>query len=459
MAIYTTQKKDSSKQEGYKLKGERKMKRILKILKKNKKEGFLVGGAVRDLLLGRVANDLDFATNARPEETLEIFKEFQTIPLGIEFGTVVVVMDNEEFEITTYRADGEYSDSRKPNEVFFAETIEEDLSRRDFTINAMAMAADGEIVDPFLGQEDLRNGIIKAVGSADKRFAEDALRMLRAVRFAAQLDFKIEGSTFNAIIKNKDSIKNISKDRIQAELNKILVSSNPSKGLSLLQETGLLEILLLELALCFGFEQHNPHHELDIFNHTLAVVENVANSLELRLAALLHDIGKPVTFTLDDKKVGHFFKHESEGAEIAERIMKSLNYPRKTVEKIVFLIQNHMKADMSLKGLKKLTGEVGEELVFSLLDLQIADRLASTDKNIASLLAKKAELKTALEQGLALSRKDLAINGGDLLRLGKSGKEIGLILSHLLEIVLEDPTLNTKAELSALVETFTPPLG
>ena len=277
---------------------------ILDTLKINGYEGYIVGGSVRDATMGTFPKDYDITTNALPEVITKIF--YKTIPTGIKHGTITVMINAVGYEVTTYRIDGEYLDNRRPSGVTFVSSLEEDLARRDFTINALAYNAQDGLIDYFGGIRDLENKIIRAVGEPDKRFKEDALRMLRAIRFAASLDFDIEEKTMLAIKNNYNLISNISNERIRDELFKMLVSNNTTKALKLLEETKLLQVILPELQLSVGFNQQNPHHDKDIFSHILVVVEKCPPVLNIRMAALLHDIAKPDCFTIDASGIDIF---------------------------------------------------------------------------------------------------------------------------------------------------------
>ncbi|MCJ7691441.1 MAG: CCA tRNA nucleotidyltransferase, partial [Clostridiaceae bacterium] len=297
------------------------VKIILDTLKNNGYESYIVGGSVRDFVMGlSMPKDYDIATSAMPEEIIRLF--LKTIPTGIKHGTVTVMLNGEGYEVTTYRIDGQYLDNRRPEAVTFVSNLKEDLARRDFTINALALNVEDDVIDYFGGLDDLADKIIRAVGEPNKRFQEDALRMLRAIRFAARLEFHIEEKTLEAIKVNCNLILNISSERIRDELSKMLLSNNSGVALRLLEETKLLGFILPELQKAVGFNQLNPHHDKDIFNHTLSVVENCPLSLNLRVAALLHDIAKPDCFTLDKSGVGHFYGHDKKSVMLTQQILK-----------------------------------------------------------------------------------------------------------------------------------------
>ena len=422
------------------------VKYIIDEFYKNNYEAFMVGGCIRDALLCKTPKDYDIATSAKPEITEKLFK--RTIPTGIKHGTVTVLIDNEPYEVTTYRTEGEYKDNRRPDEVYFVSDIKEDLSRRDFTINAFAYNSREGLKDFFGGLDDLTNGLIRSVGDANKRFNEDALRMLRAIRFSTQLNFDIEENTLNAIKDNKDLIKNISAERIRDELCKILISNNVRTGLNLLKECGLLQIVIPEIVPSIGFDQKNMHHFEDVFNHTLSVIEKCPEDLNIRLAALLHDIGKPDVFFIDDKGNGRFFGHNTKSEKIARDILNRLRFDNKTIKSVCILVREHMNVldNASNLAIKRLINRVSKENIYSLLELQKADILSLKDPNVA--LYKVSDMRTKIDNiidsNTPLTVKDLAIDGGKLINELQiiPGKIVGDILNYLLELVLKNPELN-----------------
>jgi tRNA nucleotidyltransferase (CCA-adding enzyme) len=427
---------------------------ILNTLKDNGYEAYVVGGSVRDSLLKRTVGDYDITTKALPEDIIRFFPH--TVPTGIKHGTVTVVMNKNHYEVTTYRIDGEYTDNRHPDEVIFTSSLKEDLSRRDFTINAMAYNETDGIVDLFNGTEDLSKKIVRCVGDADKRFNEDALRMLRAIRFACQLKFKLEEATYEAIVKNNRLLRNVSSERIREELIKILMSSVPSKGIKMLLDTKLLDYIIPELKETVGFDQRNPHHDKNVFDHIMAVLDNSTENLVVRLGALLHDIGKPRTFTTDKKGIGHFYGHNVVSAEMAEIILKRLRFDNNTIKKVLIIINEHMSAYsvMKNKTLKKFIARVGPENLEELFELQIADskgHRASAD--YSPILKRREEVKKIIDRGEVFTVSGLKIKGDDLIMLGiKPGKEIGIILNKLLELVMAEPKLNEKEKLLDIVK-------
>lgn len=426
----------------------KEVERILDIIYSNGYDGYIVGGCVRDSIMGRIPNDWDICTSAEPEVMLHIFAHFKVIPTGLKHGTVTVVINKQHFEVTTYRIDKEYVDGRRPSEVEFTNSLKEDLKRRDFTINAMAYNNKEGLIDYYNGISDIHNKTIRCVGNAFDRFNEDYLRMLRAVRFSAQLEYELDIETLKAIKRLSKNIIGISKERIRDEVNKILLSQNPSMGIELLETTGLLEHIIPELQKCVKFEQKNPHHDKDVFYHTMCVLDNTESDLILRLAALLHDIAKPECFSIDDDNIGHFYRHHMKGMELAEKILKRLKYDNKTIEAVKQLVKEHMlKHEMvTPKAMKRLINRVGKENIDRLFKLQIADIKGSKALHDFSNLDKaKIISEKILNEKQPLTVKDLDINGNDLKTLGvKQGKEIGVVLNKLLDMVLDNPDLNRK---------------
>lgn len=428
-----------------------KVKFIIDTFYENNYEAFMVGGCIRDSLLLKDPKDYDIATSATPTITESLFDK--TIPTGIKHGTITVLIDKEPFEVTTYRIEGKYKDNRRPDEISFVTDIKDDLSRRDFTINAFAYNSREGLKDYFNGLEDLKNRIIRTVGNSDKRFIEDALRIMRAIRFSAQLNFEIEENTLNAIKKNKELLENISAERIRDELCKILISDNPRKGLILLRDCGVLNIIIPELISLIGFNQRNKYHHEDIFNHTLSVVENTPNNLILRLSALFHDIGKPDCFFIDDDGNGRFFGHNNISEEIAEKILTRLRFDNKTIKTVCILIKEHMNVldNPSNVAIKRLINRVSVDNIHLLYSLQEADikSLKIPDEALSKLNIMRDKTKFILESKAPMSTKDLAIDGGTLISELSlvPGKIIGDTLNHILQLVLNNPALNTKETL------------
>lgn len=418
-------------------------------------DAFIVGGCVRDSILGRKPKDWDITTNALPQEIKSIFEK--TYDTGIKHGTVSVAVAGENIEVTTYRIDGDYSDYRRPDIVRFTSSLKEDLARRDFTINAIAYHPEAGLIDPFEGLEDLKNGFLRAVGNAEKRFHEDALRMLRAVRFSAQLDFSIEKTTFDAIKKSSELIKNISSERIRDELNKILISQNPMH-FNYLYEVGLLHHIIPEFISCYQTRQNNPYHVYNVASHIMHTVESVKNTSILRWTMLLHDIGKPSSFTTDDKGIDHFYGHQEVSAELADIILNRLRFDRDSIKKITKLIICH---DMDIfdteKSVRKAISKVGEDLFLELTEVQRADAMGQNKIYLDNRIVKMDNIieiyKKIKNDRQCLKISDMAINGHDLISLGiKPGKDIGKMLEYLFECVLENPEINDKQTLIDLAK-------
>lgn len=431
---------------------------VIDKLTKNNYEAFLVGGCVRDILLDTKPKDYDITTNALPEQVMSLFSK--TIPTGLKHGTVTVLINDTPYEVTTYRIDGDYKDNRRPEDVQFVSSLKDDLSRRDFTINALAYNNKDGLQDFFNGTEDLSSRLIKAVGDADKRFNEDALRMLRAIRFSCQLNFNIELKTLKAIEKNSSLILNISSERIRDELCKILTSPNPAKGFRLLNSTGILKYILPELQKSVGFDQKTPYHDKDIFEHTLSVVEKVPNNLTLRLAALFHDIAKPQCFFIGEDGIGHFYEHQKVGKDLTKNILKDLSFDNDTIDKVSSLVREHMSILFNPKSaaIKRLINRVGKDLIFDLYELQKADILSSAPPFIAleALESTKEKTKEILEADEPLDKSSLNINGNILMKSLniKPGKIVGEIIDYLMNKVLDEPNLNNEADLLNLARDY-----
>lgn len=432
------------------------VEKIINKLENRGHSAYIVGGCVRDIIIGREPSDYDITTDALPEDILEIFEEYQTIEIGKKFGTIAVVQYDGIVEVTTFRTDGEYIDGRRPEEVYFSKDLKEDLSRRDFTINAIAYNKDTGLIDYFNGIKDIDRKLIRTVGNPGERFKEDYLRVLRGIRFATQLGFNMEESTYKASKDYGENLVNISKERIREELFKILLSKEPSYGMRMLKDLNIIPVILPELEKSIGFNQQNPHHDKDVFNHTLCVLDKVSPILHLRLAALFHDIGKPYTFTIGDDGIGHFYGHDKIGSEMTGEILNRLKSPKELIRKVTTLIDRHMTHhdDFGEKGLKRLLARLGEEDIFTLLELQKCDRLCSNkEANIDDLFIREERIKKILEEREVYEKNQLAIDGNDVIELGyPQGKIIGEILDYLLEKVLEDPKLNEKEKLIEMIK-------
>ncbi|MCR2043310.1 CCA tRNA nucleotidyltransferase [Anaerosalibacter massiliensis] len=427
---------------------------ILDRLEKGGFQAYIVGGSIRDILLDKEPNDFDITTNAMPDYIEKIFEDKKTINVGREFGTIKVIVDDKEVEVTTFRKEGNYSDGRRPEWIEFVSDIEDDLARRDFTINAMAYNKKTGIVDPFNGKKDLENKIIRSVGNPIERFKEDYLRILRAVRFSTSLDFEIEDETFKAGKKYSSNISKVSVERITEEFFKIILSPKPSKGINYMKELDLLDIVLPEIVPAIGFNQQNPHHDKDVYNHILCVVDSAPPILKIRLAALFHDMGKPHTLSVDEKGIGHFYGHDKIGSEIAKKALKRMKAPGKLTEQVAILIREHMThhAKFKEKGLKRLIRRVGIENIYDLFELQKADRKCSNkNASIEHILDMEKKVDNILEKKEVYEINQLNIDGEDLIEIGfKEGKIIGDILEYLLEKVMENPSINKREELEKL---------
>ncbi|MCR5337319.1 MAG: CCA tRNA nucleotidyltransferase [Lachnospiraceae bacterium] len=426
------------------------VRRILKTLAEAGFEGYAVGGCVRDSLLGKEPNDWDITTSAFPAQVKGLFK--RTIDTGIEHGTVTVMMNREGYEITTYRIDGVYEDGRHPKEVVFTPSLEEDLKRRDFTINAMAYNEEDGLVDLFGGVADMEAKVIRAVGDPMERFSEDALRMMRAVRFAAQLGYEIEENTQEAIRSLCGTLSKISAERIRTEMEKLLVSAHPEK-FELFYSLGLTKIFLPEFDQAMETPQHSPHHCYSVGEHTLVSIKNVPNDRILRLTMLFHDLGKPRCKTTDETGRDHFYGHPKLSAKIALERMKALKFDNASTDVVVTLAEYHdVRPEPTAKAIRRLLSKIGEEKMRLLLQVQRADVLAQSDYLRQEKLERIGQLGVCLEEVITEQQcftiKDLAVDGKDLMTLGyKPGKKLGIELAALLEIVLENPEANEKDNL------------
>ena len=431
---------------------------IIQELEKHGFEAYAVGGCVRDSILGRIPDDWDITTSARPEQVKGIFQ--RTIDTGIEHGTVTVMLGKEGYEVTTYRIDGEYEDSRHPKEVVFTSDLVEDLKRRDFTINSMAYSETAGLVDVFDGTGDIQRKTIRCVGTAMERFQEDALRILRAVRFASQLGFQIEEETKAAITKLAPNLKNISAERIQAELIKLLVSKQPDR-IKEAYELGITKVILPEFDAMMETSQENIHHIYNVGEHTVQALLNVENDKVLRLTMLLHDVGKPVKKTMDTEGTAHFYGHAQKGAEMAKNILKRLKFDNDTLFKVTKLVELHdHRPSLKKSSVRRLMVQSGTELFPELLKVKKADTLAQSEHLQVEKLEYLEELDKLYQEILqsqdCLQIKDLEINGTDLMNLGiPQGKQIGAILSKIFEMILEEPEKNSREYLINFVkETY-----
>lgn len=430
---------------------------IISTLQAHGYEAYAVGGCVRDSILGREPDDWDITTSATPLETKALFK--RTFDTGIEHGTITVLLDKDAFEVTTYRVDGKYEDSRHPKEVTFTRSLKEDLLRRDFTINAMAYNDEKGLVDIFGGIRDLKNKTIRCVGNAEERFGEDALRILRAVRFAAQLGFEIEKETQKGIVKLAPTLANISAERIQVELVKMLVSPNPGL-LEKAYELGITKVILPEFDEMMQTTQETPHHKYSVGEHTIKAIEMIRADKVLRLTMLLHDVAKPQMKTIDGNGVAHFKMHDIKGAEMAKAILRRLKFDNDTLGKVTRLVQYHdYRIPAEPKRVRRAMNKIGEDLFPYYLEVRRADTMAQSEYLREEKLQNIREMEMCyqdiLEKKECVSLKDLAVSGSDLIADGmQPGKEIGMVLNKLLEMVIENPNLNTKETLLALRKTM-----
>ena len=424
------------------------IKEILNRLKENYYDAYIVGGSVRDLIIGKEPKDYDITTSAMPEEIERIFKDKKTFDVGKHFGTIVVVTKDGNVEVTTYRTDGEYIDGRRPKEVYYTPDIIQDLSRRDFTINAMAYNKNG-LLDPFNGMEDIKKRCIRTVGDPYKRFEEDYLRILRAIRFATQLGFQIDNKTKDGCKKYATNINRISYERIREEIFKILLSKTPSVGLRLMNELNVLQVILPELSITINYDQRNPYHNRTLFDHILCVVDNTPPILSVRMAALLHDIGKPSAFSLDEKGIGHYYNHDKIGAEKTRIILNRLRCSKEFISEVAMFVREHMfYSDIKEKGIKRLLKRVGEDNIFNLMELKRADMNCKNGKNSSLIDENIEKIKEILENKEPFKKEHLAVDGNDIIKLGyKPGEIIGEIMDYLLESVVKEPKINNKDDL------------
>lgn len=451
-------------------------------------EAYAVGGCVRDTILSRIPGDWDITTSAKPEQVKEIFPK--TIDTGIQHGTVTVMLHRVGYEVTTYRIDGEYADNRHPDQVEFTNSLRLDLERRDFTINAMAYNETGGLVDLYDGLGDLNQGMIRCVGNPDQRFEEDALRMLRAIRFSGQLGFRIEEQTRQAIIRNVNDLKHVSAERIRVEVMKLLVSKDPGQ----IREacaTGMTAVFLPELDRMIQTDQCNPHHIYTVGEHSIrgvewmnrffgrkagswddsmlptAVEETVGRLTAqctgkqqqiLCLTMLLHDVAKPECMTVDEEGIGHFYGHPGKGAVLAKQIMRRLTFDRETMDAVCRLIDNHDRQIVpASQSVRRAVSGIGRDLIPLLTLVQFADVLSQNPETIAPklerVLAVEEIYQNILEAEAPLSIRELAVSGSDLIALGMNpGPQIGKLLKSLLSIVLDDPKQNTRERLMGLAK-------
>ncbi len=429
--------------------------KTLEILKEKGFEGYLIGGSVRDFIMGLPIGDVDITTNATPQQVKQIFRDFRVIETGIKHGTVTVLVDKEPIEITTYRSEGTYSDNRHPDSVEFSTRLEDDVVRRDFTMNGVAVDCNGSFCDLVGGIEDIKKGQIRCIGDAETRFREDALRILRGIRFASVLGFEIEAETKKAIHSCRNLLLNISAERIREELVKLICGKNAHRVLR--DYSDVIGVVIPEILPCVGFEQKNRHHCFDVYTHTLKAVENSPNDALIRLAILFHDIGKPLVAHFDEKGEQHYYGHPKKSAELTEAIMTRLRFDNDTKNKIITLVAYHdspiLVNDMSTpdrKRLKKIMSQIGSELIYALIEIKRCDNSAQELKFYrGDDFYKQAYdiINDIIENQECFSVKSLEINGNDLIALGYTGAKIGEKLNACLDAVINDRVPNSHKEL------------
>lgn len=429
-------------------------RKIIARLEQHGYEAYIVGGCVRDSLMGKSPSDWDICTSARAEEMMALFEDKRVIPTGIQHGTLTILAEDGAYEVTTFRIDGEYLDHRHPKSVAFTRELAEDLSRRDFTINAMAWHPERGLIDLFGGVEDLRDRFVRAVGDPVQRFNEDGLRMLRMVRFATVLDFDYDPATYDAVRKQGHLLQYISKERIQVELNKILLAAHPARGLEDLYTLGMYPYIIPLMCHTVGFAQRGGHHFLDVFEHSLLAVGVIAPELVLRLTMLLHDIGKPFVWDSSESlSYDRFDDHAAVSAKLAGKILRDLKYDNATRKDVVELIAHHN--DILLPdpvNVRRALARLGEVQTRRLVQVKVADLiahdLAGEREKILALFAEISDvIDEVVARGDCTSVKALAIGGQDMMALGLSGRAIGQMLNAALELVLEKPEMNTRETL------------
>ena len=408
-------------------------------------KGYIVGGAIRDILLGLKPKDVDFATNL-PYETLKtLFSEYTPKETGKSFGVLRIRINDIDYEIAKFREDI-YG---KEEKVTFVDEIKNDLVRRDFTINAMAYNETEGIIDLYNGQKDIENKVINFVRNAEERIIEDPLRTLRAFRFMSKLNFSLSKNTIEAIKNQKSLLKNIPEERITIEFSKLLLGENIKNTLILMKDTGVLELIIPEIKATYNFNQCNPHHNLDLFSHIINVVSRVPADLELRYSALLHDIAKPIVQTFDEKGIAHYKTHEIVGADMARDILTRMKLPVKLIDTVVGIIKKHMilYKDITDKKFNKLLSEMGYDNLWRLIEHSIADNSSKNNEVVSTENDFHERLKKAVEKQMQVTVSDLAVNGKDLIKLGFNGKEIGEIKKELLDKYLSEEIQNKKEEM------------
>lgn len=422
----------------------------LAVLKNNGFEAFIVGGCVRDSIMNKEPYDYDITTNATPQQVISSFSGETVIETGLKHGTVTVLINKTPIEVTTYRVDGIYSDNRRPDSVEFTLCLKDDLSRRDFTVNALAYNDEAGIIDCFNGLSDLENELIRCVGDPDSRFKEDALRLLRALRFSSVLDFDIEENTKNSIHSNRELLVNIAKERINTELSRLLCGARVES--IILEYSDVLGIFIPDLISMKGFEQRNINHIHDVLTHTAKVVANTPAQPVLRLCALFHDIGKPKCFTVDSKGMGHFYGHPEKSSEMTRKALNDLRFDKETIDRVCTLVMYHdIKLPQSEKAMKHMLHKISEPVMRDLLSVKRADILAQNPafiRRLDELNKAEAIIDKIASKNQCYTLNDLEVNGKDLINIGiTNGKDIGNVLNHLLNAVIDGNTVNNKDDL------------
>ena len=423
------------------------VKQIIEKLNSSNYEAYAVGGAVRDYYLNSSYSDIDVTTSATPEEMYKVFDGFKIYPTGLKHGTLTICSMGEMIEVTTFRCEEGYSDNRRPDKVTFVRSLVEDLKRRDFTVNAMAYNEEKGLIDLFGGVKDIDNHLIRAVGNAEERFNEDALRILRALRFASKLDFEIESETEKAILKTKDLLKKVSKERIYSELVKILMGDGVERVLLKYKE--VIFTIIPKLKECDGFSQQNKYHLYDVYTHIVKSIANSKKDKDVRLALLFHDIGKPECFSIKEDGIGHFYGHHKNSSKIASEVLKELkvdNYTLKTVCELVYL--HDSKTELNRYEVKRFLNKHGYKFLEKLCAVKLGDAMAHNglymENRIESIEKMLATAKDIIDKKECYTLKELKINGSDLKKLGYSGEEIGLKLNKILNDVIEDKIANDR---------------
>ena len=426
----------------------------LHLLEKAGFSAYLVGGCVRDALMGRKTCDYDIATNAKPDEMRRVFAEHKTVDTGIKHGTLTVICENEPLEITAFRTESDYGDMRRPDSVCFVDSLEEDLKRRDFTVNALAYSEKSGLIDLFGGADDIKNCVLKTVGEPEKRFSEDALRIMRALRFSSVLNFEIEEKTAKALHDCRFLLEKISKERIFSELKKMLCGENIFSVL--MNFPDVLSVIIPEIAPCVGFCQHTPWHIYDVWEHIARSVSEIKPENPGRLVMLLHDLGKPPCFTQDENGRGHFYNHGQKSAEIAEKTLRSLKAPADEINQAVTLVKYH---DANLfateKSTKRWLLKLGEKNLLTLCDIHEADNRAQNPdmtERMTEAAKMRKQIKRIVLSNALVDEKKLALDGNDIAALGAKGSEIGAIKRELLLAIIDEKCANEKNALLAFAE-------